>query len=289
MSYEEFVNQAWNDHASRAADVASRLPQGIALVENEKQLAPMAQLVTHVMGEHLGRWSEAIALLKTLSARPCAAASQDGGRAIRRAIAALELASGTETDVHEFSSSDRVRILASAAAALIGQKSVLRAQRLFLESLELAERALSKDDPANRALAVAANNLASELEELPSRTTDERELMLTAAKAARRSWEIAGGWTEVERAEYRLAMSHLKAGEPSQALQHARACLEICEANQAPALEFFFGYECLATVEAARGNEPGKAEATEKLESFFAKLSKEDQAWCRASLEKLQT
>ncbi len=288
MNCQDFLNQAWNDHASRAEEVAVRLPEGISLVDEERQVTPMVQLVAHVMGEHLGKWSEGVDLLNALGARSAAKASKDGTAAIERATASLDLASGVTSDLSRFSVSDRVRILAQAAAALIGQKSPARAKLLFFESLDLAERSIGKDDPANRALAVTANNLASGLEEKANRSEEERALMLAAAKAARRYWEIAGGWTEVERAEYRLAMSYLKAGEPSEALRHAQACLEICEANLAPALEFFFGYECLGVAERARGNELGWAKAVERMESFFSQLTKEDQEWCQASLEKMK-
>src|SRR5581483_5972026 len=117
--------------------------------------------------------------------------------------------------------SDKARVLAVAAAALAGQKRTKEAIRDWKLALELAQYGPKKTDPAARALAVTGNNLASALEEQADRTADERALMLEAAKAARRFWEIAGGWQEVERAEYRLCMSHLKAGEPSIALEHA--------------------------------------------------------------------
>ena len=67
----------------------------------------------------------------------------------------------------------------------------------------------------NRALAVAANNLASSLEERSTRSAGERELMILAAQTARHYWGRAGGWLETERAEYRLAMSWVQAGDPA--------------------------------------------------------------------------
>ena len=79
MNYQDFLNHAWNDHANRPDDVAARLPVGIDLVTAEKQVGPMAQLVAHVMGEHLGRWSDGISTCLRPSALvllPLVAASQ---------------------------------------------------------------------------------------------------------------------------------------------------------------------------------------------------------------------
>ena len=41
------------------------------------------------------------------------------------------------------------------------------------------------------------------------------------ALAARRYWEIAGTWTNVERAEYRLAMTHVALGEIAEVTMEA--------------------------------------------------------------------
>jgi hypothetical protein len=42
--------------------------------------------------------------------------------------------------------------------------------------------------------------------------------MIFAAKTTRKYWEIAGTWLEIERAEYRLAMTYLAAGDLNVAL-----------------------------------------------------------------------
>ncbi|MDE1113476.1 hypothetical protein OS119_27475 [Klebsiella pneumoniae] len=56
---------------------------------------------------------------------------------------------------------------------------------------------------------------------MAERTDVEKSRMLEAAKLALDYWKVAGGWMQEERAEYRLAMSLLKAGEAGQAKQHA--------------------------------------------------------------------
>ena len=111
--------------------------------------------------------------------------------------------------------------------------------------------------------------------------------MIHAAQAARHHWERAGTWLEVERAEYRLAMSWLQAGDLAQARRHAQQCLEIVDANQGAALERFFGWVALGVVARAAGDAAGHAHAVERARADFAALSADDQGWCRAELDKL--
>ncbi|HWU44256.1 MAG TPA: hypothetical protein VN132_12485, partial [Bdellovibrio sp.] len=205
-----------------------------------------------------------------------------------RSIAILEFASGKRSSLEDFSASDQIRILAMTASALSRQKNSEKAPVFFNKALELAQNNLTKDDPANRVLAIIGNNLASSLEVQASLTPIEKELMILAAKTARKYWEIAGTWLEVERAEYRLAHTFLKAGDLIQALEHAQTCLEITEANKAPALEFFFGYEALALVEKARGNNVGLSKAVEHAESFFDQLKEDDKTWCESTLKNIK-
>ncbi|HEY8708172.1 MAG TPA: hypothetical protein VIM34_09255, partial [Burkholderiaceae bacterium] len=146
---------------------------------------------------------------------------------------------------------------------------------------------LDAADPMNRALAVTSNNLACTLEHKTHRSTRECELMILAAQAARRYWERAGTWLETERAEYRLAMTWLQAGDPAQAREHAQACLDIVAANGAVALERLFGWEALGHVEHAAGDPAAHAEALARAREAYAELDEADQVWCAASVEAL--
>jgi hypothetical protein len=287
MTFNEFLNQAWNDHAKHPAEVAGRLDGGIKLMEKSDQISAMARLVTHVLGEHLGHWGKGIQYLCLLRESAFYDSSNESSKDIERSIASFELAAGKRQSLDELLLSDQIRILAVAASALSEQKDPARATQLFRSALEKAQSALAKDDPANRALAVTGNNLASALEEKPSRSKDETELMILAAQTGRKYWEIAGTWLETERAEYRLSQSYLKAGNLSLALAHAQACIELAQINSAPPLELFFGYEALALVEKASGNSAGFNQALEKVKLNFGKLSAEDKSWCEASLNRL--
>jgi hypothetical protein len=159
----------------------------------------------------------------------------------------------------------------------------------FEAALAVAQPAsLPADDPAHRALAVSGNNLASELEQLPQRSPAQRELMIRAATAARAHWGLAGGWLETERAEYRLCMTWLAAGDPQRAAEHANACLTLVQAHDAPALEHFFAWEAVARAAAAAQQAATNASAIAQAEHWFAALDEGDRGWCRASLDALR-
>jgi hypothetical protein len=288
MDFDRFLNQAWDEHATHTTAVAERLAsQGPALVTEEAQIAPLANLVHHVHGEHLGRWAEGRALLRQLAAHPARSPDGAASAALARFQASLALCEGSADERAAMGASDRIRVTALTAANL-AERDTPRASALFGEALAEAERAgLDAADPANRALAVTANNLACTLEEKRSRSAAERALMITAAQATRRFWALAGGWLETERAEYRLAMTWLQAGDPALARHHAQQCLAIVQANGSVPLERFFASEALALAEAADGNAAGHAAALAQTREAFAALDEADQGWCRASLDQL--
>jgi hypothetical protein len=287
MDFDTFINQAWNDHAAEPRAVAQRLPDAMALVGDEAQLNQLMNLAQHVHGAHLGEWQAGIAFIERLAALPVFASDGASGQSSARSVASLRLAEGAGVDLDSMSASDRIRVGATAAFNL-AERDTARAQRLLQDALELAQSAgLPASDPMNRALAATGNNLACALEEKESRSPEERALMILAAQTARHYWALAGTWLETERAEYRLAMTWLQAGDPARAREHAQACLQIVAANDGAALERFFGSEALGLVERAAGNASGHAQALVQARSAFAELDPADQAWCAASLDKL--
>lgn len=298
MSFEDFLNQGWDDHATDAAKVWARLPEGLALIQSENDVGPLAHLAQHVAGEHLGLWQEGRRFLEQLIRHPRFDAITPSGKTVYRSLAVLARGEGDLTSAATFEKqslaggdvpavSDRVRILAQTASAFAGQRRVEEAEALFREALELASYGPKAKDPAARALAVTGNNLAAELEDRPGRTPAETKLMLLAAETGRKFWEIAGGWTEVERAEYRLAMSAIAAGDGQRALKHARECVGICEDNRAVPYEHFYGWEAMARAAAKAGDSFTARSARDKALDFIGKMKAEAQPECRKTLERL--
>jgi hypothetical protein len=290
MDFDSFLDQAWNDHPTQAAEVAERLASpGLALVQDERQLGELAALAQHVHGQHLGRWAEGVAFQQQLAALPLLAPGSATAQALQRHATVLQLAGGLATLSPALPPAERTRLQALTAAALALHDSP-RAGTLLQAAVDGAA-ALPDADPAVRALAAGSNNLASALQDEAQLSGAQQQLMVQAARVARASWERAGTWLEVERADYRLALCLARAGDTGPARAHAQACLARVQAQPepgAPALEHFFGWECLARVEAAAGDAAAQARAQQQAEAWFARLAEADQAWCRASLDALR-
>lgn len=288
MNFDTYLDQAWTDHATDSAQVAANFEKGLELLEKEEQVGQLVHLITHVTGEHLGAWDRGLTLLNQIENSQKWTLSPATTAAIARSRATLELSAGRKSKVDSLTISDQIRVYASAATALGSLGQVDLSLEYFQKSLSLIPLDFPKNDPAFRTLAAMGNNLAATLEEKPQLNNKDVELMIYAAKLGRKYWEVAGTWLEVERAEYRLAHSFLKAGDMSKALEHAQLCLEGIEANKAPALEYFFGYEILAKIEKVKGNPVGFDQALKRAEKYFNEMSEDDQKWSRSSLEALK-
>jgi tetratricopeptide (TPR) repeat protein len=286
MTFEDFIKQAWNDHATQTLDVAQRLRDGIHKIENAGHIAQWAQLTTHVFGEHMGAWQEGVQLLQSQSQSKHI--DEVSNFALLRSIASLEYSSGVRTSLDDFPKSDRIRILSISASALSEQSQIEKARHAFEAALTEADTGLTSEDPANRALAITGNNLAITFENKKSRSEAETEMMVFSATVGRKYWAIAGTWMEVERAEYRLAMSYLQAERLGEALSHAQACLDIVQKNGNDNIEAFFAYEAIAKVEAARENRAAVANAFRQANLAFDRMEPGDRAWCLPTLEALK-
>lgn len=281
---KDFVSQGWRDHAEDSEGVMARFEAGLDLVAEGSDVPGLAALIAHVSGEHLGRWQAGLALLERLAGHE--QCGEVEGQAVARARAALLFCKG---DLGGFESawraghsgehperSTRARVLAVAACALAGQGRLGEALATFRDTVSMVESGVAADDPVNRALAISANNLACELEEVAERSADQDALLEMAAKTARRFWEVAGTWNNVQVAEYRLCMSYLALGKGAEALEHAQAALSICEANQAGPTDLLFAQEAIARANHALERKEAAAAA---LAAMQAHLPNADPSW----------
>lgn len=290
MDFNEYLNQAWSRHGDQPEQIAESLEEGLKLCGSAADLVSLVHLTTHLYSEHLHKFIEGERQLRELGKSDFAVGSP-AEFAIARAVMAFRLCDGSidpETDRLGLTPTDLIRSLATATSALAARDS-RRALKFLHHALSLIPSLeLTPDGGVARSLAIAGNNTASLLEELPNRDSEQTELMLLAAETGRKYWEIAGTWIEVERAEYRWAKSLLKARDFREARKHADLCLAIAEKNHAPALEVFFAYEARASIDA---EEPSSGARTEKnlqrAREFFEKLAPDDQIWARTSLETL--
>jgi hypothetical protein len=288
MDFETFHASAWDDHATDPRAVASRLrEQGVSLLASEAQLVQLMNLAHHVHGAHLNQADAGKAVFGELTASRFFSANGESGQMARRCVASLSLTAQEGFSIADLAVSDRIRVQAMAAANL-ADTDPARGLRLLLAALDQAERSgLPTTDAMNRTLAVSGHNLAAALEEKSALSRDEVKLMLIASKASRAYWERAGTWLQVERAEYQLATTHLKAGDAVQAEFHARECGRIVAENDGPALERFFAFEALGRVMRVAQNDAAFKLAIEQSQKAFDALDDADKAWCRQTLNKL--
>ena len=287
MTFDDFLKTAWDDHGDKPQQAADRLATSLSLVTAPEHIAPFAQLVAHVFGEHLGQWDRGIEVLESLRGSP---AFDDKGAvagSVNRSIATLRYTGGDSAVLDPLSLEDRVAVLAAAASALAGRNEFKRAIAAYSEAMQCADAGLPSGSPAIRALAVGGNNLAAALEEKQDRDAAETQGMAAAAEGGLRYWKQAGTWLEHERAEYRLARSLLQAGQATAAIQSARRCVEVCEQNDAPAFEQFFGHAVLAVAQRAAGDAESFKASRKRALQLFEQVAPEERTWCEPELKEI--
>lgn len=292
--FDDFVEQAWSEHAERTEAVAGRLRAALSMPGSGEQVAALARLVVHVFGEHLGHFDEGCGLLRQLMPHTAAAGHADVQSTLRVGIASLAIAERSDPASRDAalaglsSSEEVVRALATAAAACLGRDELTRCRALFADARARAAGTSATDKAVQRALAVTAHNMAWALHDRAERSPEQNAAMLDAAAASREHWAVAGTWLEAERAEYALACCHMAAAAPAQGLVHALHCLAICEANRAAPFEMFFANEALARVHRARRDEDAFQHALAAAHAAFDALPPGEQADCQGALNALR-
>jgi hypothetical protein len=288
-SFDAFMESAWTAHGERPDDVAAQLADALTLPQDAAQLQRFASLATHVYGEHLGRWRDGVLLLDALRTTPAFDGGGDATRALARHVATLRHAAGDADALGTLARDDQAAALAAAASALAGRQAFERAIDAHVAACALAAAGIAKDSPANRALAVAGNNLAVTLEGKRDRSPRETQAMLDAAQSALVHWKVAGTWVEEERAHYRLARSRLCAGDAQGAVASAAHCIALCDTNHAPPFEFFFGYAALALAHRAAGDHAAFEDARTRALALYESLADDEQPFAAADLAAIES
>lgn len=284
--FDEFLQQAWADHADRPLAVAERLQRETPAPQSAAQLSALMRLTTHLLGEHLGRFADARWRLQALATHPLAGDAVQSD--LRVALATLNLAEGKADATAGLNDAECMRAEAAAAAMCIGRGQSERAMALIASARRRLAALPNTSAADHRPLAAACHNMAWELHDKGAqRSAAETAAMLELAAASREHWSHAGTWLEVERGDYDLACTHLSAGLHDEALRHAARCLAACITHDAPPFEHFFGHEVLARIQHARGDAAAAAHHAAAARQAFDRLEPDDQAACRASLDKI--
>jgi tetratricopeptide (TPR) repeat protein len=287
MALDDFLKAAWRDHGDDPQAVADRLQTSTHLIGSAQDFAPYARLVTHVFGEHLLQESHGLALLATMQTLPAFDGSAVAAASLLRNVATLRYVQGDTQALTGLSDEDRVCALAAASVMVMGRNDFELAVQSMDQALAGAKRDWPAQSSANRALAIAGNNLAAVLEDKADRTAQQTLAMLAAAQTGLAYWKLAGTWLEEERAEYRLARCLLQAGDTAKAVQSAQRCLAVCQGNDAPAFELFFAHAVLALACRAAGDVTEFADHRDAALRSYRQVPEDEQAWCSRELGEL--
>ena len=280
MSLAEFTKAAWADHADAPAEVAQRLATSLHLIGGADDFAPYARLVVHLYGEHLGDWRGGIGLLESMRRLAAFDTSAAARSPVERGVATLLYASGNEAAIDGLGAEDRVQVLA-AAAAILTERGLLEAAAGALDAALAGARAgLPAGSAAIRAIAVAGNNLAAALEGRSTLDEAHTAWMQRAAETGLVYWRQAGTWLEEERAQDQLARCLLRAGRAAETAAHARACIAICAAHDAPAFERFFGDAVLALACRSGGDAAGFEASRRAALAWYGQVPADERGWC---------
>jgi tetratricopeptide (TPR) repeat protein len=287
MTLDDFVKDAWRDHADDAQGVAERLRASLDLIQRAEDFAPYVRLVTHVFGEHLMQLEPGLALLQSMRTLPAFDGSDAASKPLVRAIATLQLVGQVPTALEGLDNEDRVCALTVASVIYQAHNDIDLAADALQRALDAVQPGWPDASPAHRALAVAGNNLAAALEEKADRTPLQTQDMVVAAQTGLTYWKLAGTWLEEERAEYRLTRCLLQAADAQLALEHAQRCLTVCQGNDAPAFELFFAQAVLALACRAVGDTTAFAAHREAALQSYGQVPEDDQVWCSQELGEL--
>jgi hypothetical protein len=270
-----WLDRAWDEHADHARRVAGELAAQAAGLPDDDDGAEAVRLARHTL---LGHLADPAALRGFLAAVP-------GGAKLdpMRERAEWVLASFEGRPAAELPQSVRWGLVADVAQAEIESGRLDRArERIF--AIE-AEAATHTDEGARRAYAATCNNLALALRTGARGDAARDALMLDFAALARRAWQRAGNWMNVERADYQLAMCHAVLGQGAQAQAFAQACLACCEANGADAAERFFAHEAVVHAHSAAGDAVQAAQHRERMAALLDAITDPGMnEWCRQTL-----
>jgi hypothetical protein len=216
----------------------------------QAELEALLRSAEHIALGHLDEADALLALLPAVQARTVTWPALS--MPLARVRAAVALRHGQPAALSDLAPAEQVRAHANAALARAHRGDSAGALALLERATDQA--AGHDDDPqSTRALAALAHNLAAHLREAPIRTAESIALMVEAATRSRAAWASVGGWLEIERADWHLAMCHATAGQGEDALVHARATVAACEAHGADGFEFCFAWQALAEAALAAG------------------------------------
>ncbi len=221
--FDAFIKQSWQQHEAEPQPTYNQLEQALSEVEDTNHAERILPLMLHTSIGHL---HDPRQFLTSLDKIESGVAAQCLTRQRAKAVAKYFVDQNTD-QISELEDVDQRRVFAQIANELSAMNELEQASTWLAKAANGIDSGQATE-PLARSIAITGNNLACQYEGLETRSGAQVEHMLDAATLALEYWKVAGGWIQEERAEYRLAMSLLKADSPQQAKVHAERCEAIC-------------------------------------------------------------
>ena len=231
----DLIRDGWGYHDTQSERLAGELEAANLGELTGEAPAHCLRLSNHTIGEHLGDWPRARRFAEAVrdatadypggfGAQLTVARYMDGD-AIGAQQAEIECLGASEHPVDAYLS-----VKSFLAGALAGTGRFADAGVVIAAANRLAS-GLGEEATSNRSMAVANNNLASELVESEDLNAEQARMMLDCAEAAHTFWKRCGTWVNEERALYLLALVNNRVANYAGGLEYAQAALGVIANN----------------------------------------------------------
>ncbi|MDE0420260.1 MAG: hypothetical protein OXK76_05130 [Gammaproteobacteria bacterium] len=279
----DLIRDGWGYHDTQSERLAGELEAANLDGLKGEVLAHCLRLSNHTIGEHLRDWPRARRFAEAVREATAACPAEAGfgahlavarymdGDTVAAQQAEIECLGAAEHHLDAY-----LTVKSSLAGALAGTGRFADAGMVIAAANRLAA-GLGDAATSNRGMAIANNNLASDLLESDELHADQTRLMMDCADAAHTFWKRCGTWVNEERALYLLALVNNRVEAYRSGLENARAALDVIAANGEEPVD-----EAFIRLAAARSY-IGLAE-TASAEEELATADELAEAWSEASL-----
>jgi len=273
---KDLIRDGWGYHDTESERLADELEAANLDELQGDEPAQCLMLANHTIGEHLGDWARARRFAEAAS-KAGAGGSGNSKVGVHLAVARYmddAPVAGQQAEIDALQAMDDpldvyLSVKSSLARALAGSGRCADAGLVIRAANRLAA-GLGESRASDRGMAVANNNLASELVESENLDENQRRLMLDCAEAAHTFWRRCGTWVNEERALYLLALVNNRTGDHARAMRYVNAALEVIAANGEEPVDEAFIRLAAATAHAGLSETESAAECLARADQLSA-------------------
>lgn len=251
----DLIRDGWGYHDTLSERLAGELEAANLGELKGEAPAHCLRLSNHTIGEHLGDWPRARRFAEAVRGA-MADGSADAGFGAHLAVARYmdgDAIAAQQAEIECLGVAadpvDTYLSVKSLLAGALGGSGRFADAGVVIAAANRLAAGLGEEAKSNRTMAVANNNLASELVESEELDAERTRLMMDCAEAAYTFWTRCGTWVNEERALYLLALVHNRRANHARGLEFAQNALGVIAANGEEAVDEAFIRLAAATAE----------------------------------------